>query len=294
MNLYGYGRMMDIDLSSRRIVNRYVEHKFAEEFVGGMGFGCKILYDEVGPEVDPLCMENIVIFANGPLTGTQVPCAGRTEVTNKSPLTGSIGTGNTGGVWGATLKHAGIDLVIIRGQSENPVYLWFDNDIAEIRTANHLWGKDTDLTTDVLTNELNPSKPSDVSVLTIGPAGEHLVRFACTINDYHHAAARGGVGAVLGAKKLKAIAVRGTQLINIARPKVFKEAIRAGHTGNVCSIRFKRGICCPWLLAWEKLSNWISTSMVRDKRAKCSNAIYYQEGRDLLWLPYVLLSSSGG
>ncbi len=102
-----YGKILDVDLSTGKIEKRDINPKFAQEHIGGMGFNRKILYDEVGPEVDPLSPENIVIFANGPLTGTRAPCGGRTEITTKHPMTGSIGTGNTGGVWGAALKHAG-------------------------------------------------------------------------------------------------------------------------------------------------------------------------------------------
>jgi len=226
MTLYGYGKILDVDLSTEEIVRRDVDPAFAREYIGGMGFSCKILYDEVGPDVDPFDPGNLLIFANGPLTGTIAPCSGRTEVTTKSPLTGSIGTGNTGGMWGTRLKHAGFDVIVIRNKANIPVYLWIDDDVVELRGATHLWGKDTTSTTDMLCQELDPLIPSKISVLTIGPAGENLVRYACPINDYHHAAARTGAGAVMGAKKLKAIAVRGTGAVKIAQHKEFKEAVR--------------------------------------------------------------------
>jgi len=224
--LHGYGNLLDIDLSAGAIRKKAITPEFAREYIGGMGFSCKILYDEVGIDVDPLGPDNIVVFANGPLSGTTAPCACRTEITNKSPLTGSIGSGNTGGLWGALLKHAGFDVVIIRGKAEKPVYLWIDNDKVEIRQADHLWGKDTKETSDALIGELDPSRQSRISVLTIGPAGENLVRYACPLNDYHHCAARGGSGAVMGSKKLKAIAVRGTGAVEIANPVEFQEAVR--------------------------------------------------------------------
>ncbi|MFC1968293.1 aldehyde ferredoxin oxidoreductase family protein [Chloroflexota bacterium] len=226
MKLYGYGKILDIDLSTAEVGKRDIDPGFAREFIGGMGFSCKILYDEVGTDVDPFSPDNIVIFANGPLVGTKAPCSGRTEITTKSPLTGSIGTGNTGGVWGATLKHAGFDLIIIRNKAAKPVYLWIDDDVVEIREASHLWGKDTRVTTDILCRELDPSLASKISVLAIGPAGENLVRYACPLNDYYHVAARCGAGAVMGAKRLKAIAVRGTGTVKIARPGEFREAAR--------------------------------------------------------------------
>lgn len=220
------GKILDVDLSTGNIVKQDIDPKFAREFIGGMGFSCKILYDEVGTDIDPFSPDNIVIFANGPLTGTLAPCSGRTEITTKSPLTGSIGTGNTGGVWGATLKRAGFDLIIVRNRAEKPVYLWVNDDVAEIREASHLWGKDTQVTSDILRKELGSSLASQISVLAIGPAGENLVRYACPVNDYYHVAGRCGAGAVMGAKKLKAIAVQGTGAVKISRPGEFKEAAR--------------------------------------------------------------------
>ncbi|MBI5445912.1 MAG: aldehyde ferredoxin oxidoreductase family protein [Deltaproteobacteria bacterium] len=224
MLLNGYGKILDVNLTTGDLVRTELGELFARRFLGGMGFGAKLLYDEVGVDVDPLGPENVIIIANGPLTGTRTPCAGRTEITTKSPLTGHLGTGNTGGLWGARLKHAGLDLVLIRGEAERPVYLWISDDRAELRDAGHLWGLATTPTTRLLSEELGGQ--ADVSVLAIGPAGEHKVRFACPVNDHHHCAARGGAGAVMGAKRLKAIAVRGTGRVRIARPEEFREASR--------------------------------------------------------------------
>jgi aldehyde:ferredoxin oxidoreductase len=221
--LNGYGKILDVNLTTRELSKREVNERFAKEFLGGMGFSAKILYDEVGPDVDPLSPENIIIFANGPLTGTQAPCSGRTEITTKSALTGNLGTGNTGGLWGTRLKHAGFDVIIIRGQAEKPVYLWINDDTVELRDAGHVWGQDIGPTSDILCEELGPLL-TKISVLTIGPAGENLVKYACPVNDYHHCAARCGAGAVMGAKRLKAIAVRGTGTVKIARPKEFQDA----------------------------------------------------------------------
>ncbi len=222
----GYGKILDIDLSSRNIVRKDTESKFAQDYIGGMGFSSRLLFDEVGPEVDPLSRDNIVIFANGPLTGTHAPCAARTEITTKSPLTGNIGTGNTGGVWGSFLKHAGYDVVIVRGESDKPVYIRINDNEVEIRDARHLWGKDTEVTTEILQEELASFSSGNISVLSIGPAGENLVRYACTVNDSHHVAARCGAGAVMGAKKLKAIAVSGTGTVTIAKPEEFSKAVK--------------------------------------------------------------------
>lgn len=226
----GYGKILEVDLTSGKISNRDIEHQFAENYLGGMGFSCKILYDEVGPEVDPLGPGNIIIFANGPLTGTNTPCSGRTEITTKSPLTGHIGTGNTGGLWGARLKRAGFDIIIVRGASVKPVYLCIDDQKADLKEARHLWGKDTIITTELIKKELDPSQNAKISVLSIGPAGENLVRYACPVNDIHHVAARSGAGPVMGAKNLKAIAVRGTGRVAVAKPLEFKQAVAEART----------------------------------------------------------------
>jgi aldehyde:ferredoxin oxidoreductase len=226
MALYGYsGRILDIDLSTARVTQRAIEPQFARQFIGGMGFSCKLLYEEVGKDVDPFSPDNMVILAAGPLTGTLAPCSGRMEITTKSPLTGHIGSGNTGGLWGARLKYAGYDMVLIKGQAEKPVYVWIDDDKVEIKEADHLWGKDTKLTSDILIEELDRSNTPKISVLTIGPAGENLVRYAHVLNDYYHSASRCGAGAIMGTKKLKAIAVRGTGSVKIAEPEEFRAAV---------------------------------------------------------------------
>ena len=220
MGLYGYGKILEVNLSTGKITKRNIEAQFARDYVGGMGFGCKLLWDEVGLEIEPFSPDNILVFANGPLTGTHAPASGRTEITTRSPLTGTIGTGNTGGLWGARLKHAGFDMLVVRKRSETPVYMFIDDDRVELRDARHLWGLDIRETTDVICKELGDSQ---ISVLAIGPAGENQVRYACVINDYYHAAARGSAGAIAGDKNLKAIAVRGSGTVSIARPEEFKE-----------------------------------------------------------------------
>lgn len=225
--MYGYtGKILNIDLSTKKIWHQELDKERAEKFIGGTGLGTKILYDEVGPDVDPLSPDNIIIFTTGPLTGTNAPANGRVEVTTKSSLTGIIGSSNTGGKWGPALKWAGYDALIIRNVSNEPVYIWIDDDRVEIKAAGHVWGKDTWQTSDALKRELGERRQDDISVMAIGPAGEHLVRFSCLANESFHVAARGGAGAVMGSKKLKAIAVRGTKKVPVARPAEFREAIK--------------------------------------------------------------------
>jgi len=222
MEVHGYGKILDIDLSSGRITEREVAAEFGRRFLGGRGFGHKLLYDEVGPDVDPYSPENIVVFANGPLTGTGAPCGGRTEVTTRHPLSQSIGTGNTGGVWGARLKHAGFDVIVVRNQADRPVYVFIDDGKVEIRDAGQLWGKDARVTNDILQQELS----TGTAVMAIGQAGENLVRYALALNDYYHVAGRCGAGGVMGSKKLKAIAVRGSGPALPVRPEAFHQAVR--------------------------------------------------------------------
>jgi aldehyde:ferredoxin oxidoreductase len=217
------GKILDVNLSPKRIMGEKLDVRVARKFLGGLGLGLKVLYDEVGPNVDPLDPENPIIIATGRLTGSAAPTSGRTEILTKSPLTGGIGRGNFGGWWGVRLKRAGFDAVIVRGKSNKPVYLWIEDELVELRSAEHLWGEDSWETTDVLKRELG----EDISVLSIGQAGENLVRFACPVVDYHHAPGRSHAGCVMGGKKLKAIAVRGTKgVVAVAEPEQFKAAVR--------------------------------------------------------------------
>ena len=204
------------------IAKEPIDPKFSNMFMGGLGFNTKILYDEVGPSVDPLGPDNIVVISPGALNGTGAPTTCRTELSTKSPLTGIFGTGNFGGYWGQALKNAGYETITIRGMSPKPVYLLVDDKKVEIRDASHIWGTDCWNTDDILKEELG----EDFIVLTIGQAGENLVRYSTVIVDREHAPGRSHVGAVLGAKKLKAIAVRGTNRTTIKSPNEFESAVR--------------------------------------------------------------------
>jgi aldehyde:ferredoxin oxidoreductase len=193
----------------------------AQQFIGARGLATKIMSMEVDPRVDPLSPENKIIFAPGPFTGTYAPSAGRFDVVTKGPLTGTIAASNSGGTFGAELKYAGYDLVILEGKSVKPVYLWINDDQVEIRDASHLWGKTVPDTTDMLRAETD----EEAKVSCIGPAGEKLVLFACVMNEMHRAAGRTGVGAVMGSKNLKAVVVSGSGAVKVADPKAFREAV---------------------------------------------------------------------
>ena len=215
--MYGWaGKILEVDLSNEKITETKLDEKLARDFIGGRGLGTKILYDRVGPDIKPLDPENLLIFATGPLTGTLAPTSGRHCVVTKSPLTGTIFSATSGGFWGAELKFAGYDAIIVGGQAKKPIYLLVNNNKAELKAANALWGKGTHATTDAICKEVGDDK---VKVACIGQAGEKLVRIAAIINDKYRAAGRGGIGAVMGGKRLKAVAIRGK-----SKPKIANEA----------------------------------------------------------------------
>lgn len=189
------------------------------KFLGSRGLAAKVLYDHVGPEVRPFDPENLLIFSTGPLTGTSWPSAARYTVTAKSPATGAYGYANSSGFFGPELRKAGYDLLIFYGQAASPVILHIEDDDMEILPAGDLWGRTTEATEKILRERYPGSR-----VASIGPAGENLVRIAGIINDYARAAARTGMGAVMGSKNLKAIVVKGSR--RIETPPEFKEVVR--------------------------------------------------------------------
>lgn len=217
----GYmGKFLRVNLSIGRIKEEKFSDNVLKSFIGGRGLGVKILYDELKPGTDPLSPENKILIMTGPVTGTPTPESGRWCSVTKSPLTGTIHDSQSGGDFGPYLKFSGFDGIIFEGASEKPVYLWLDEGNAEIKDASHLWGKDVFQTTDTIIKDRGDKK---TRVACIGPAGENLVRFAAIVNDKHRAAGRGGHGAVLGSKKVKAIAVRGDKRPLIGDEAVFKE-----------------------------------------------------------------------
>jgi aldehyde:ferredoxin oxidoreductase len=213
----GYaGQILDVDLTRGKALTKPLDEKLARGYLGGAGLCSRVLYDEVGPRTKPLGPENVLIFATGPLTGTLFPQASRHVVAAKSPLTDIWGESHAAGHWGPELKFAGFDAIIARGRSPRPVYLWIDNGKVQIRDARKLWGHDVYETDDMIKEELGDGM---IKLLYIGQAGENLVRFAAVMNDLDRTSARSGLGAVMGSKRLKAIAVRGEMDIPIADKK---------------------------------------------------------------------------
>lgn len=215
--VYGYaGYNLRIDLSSNSIKKEELKEEVLKKFIGGVNLGIKILYDNVQPDVDALGPDNALIFVTSPLVGTLVPAACQYAVITKSPLTGLVGIARSHGFFGPELKFAGYDSVIIQGAANKPVYIHINNDFVEIRDAHHIWGLDTYTTEVAIKKEL---QDRNVKVACIGKAGENLVRFSCIENDNGHIAGRCGVGAVMGSKKVKAIAVKGSKKITVADSK---------------------------------------------------------------------------
>ena len=218
------GTILRVNLTTGAISKEATDPKDAALFLGARGLGDKLFMAEVDAKVDPLSPDNKMVFAPGPFSGTFAPSGGRYHVVTKGPLTDAIAGANSGGAFGPELHYAGYDAVILEGRAVHPVYLWIKDDQVEIRDASHLWGKWVPDTTDLVRAETDP----DAKVACIGPAGEKLVLFAAIMNDMHRAAGRGGVGAVMGSKNLKAIAVVGTKPIKVAEPAAFEAAVLRG------------------------------------------------------------------
>jgi aldehyde:ferredoxin oxidoreductase len=220
-SLKGYaGSLLRVDLSKKKTGIRKLQKGFVRNYLGGRGFASRILYDEITKDIDPLGPKNLLIFVTGPLNGTVWPQTGRYDVYAKSPLTKIWGESNSGGHLGSELKYAGFDAVIFEGVSEKPVYIWIDNDEVEIRDADALWGKNTSETDQLIKEEL---RDGGIEIACIGQAGENLVKYAAIMTRLHCAAARSGIGAVMGSKRLKAIAVRGSNNVELAHQDRFHE-----------------------------------------------------------------------
>lgn len=216
--MFGYaGKILRVDLTEGRIQYESLKDEMIENFLGGAGFSTSIVYDEVPPLTTPLSPQNKLVFAIGPVTGTTWLGSSRWIVAGKSPLTGVWGEGDAGGFWGAELKHAGFDVIIVEGASKQPVLLWLSDGKAEIRDARNLWG----LTTTETERAVRADYDQRARTVSIGPGGENLVKFACVM-EMGHAAGRSGMGCLMGAKKLKAIVARGDKMPEVADPEGMK------------------------------------------------------------------------
>lgn len=220
--MYGWtGTILRIDLTHGSVKKEALDPNLATDYIGARGLGSRFLCNEIDPKVDPLSADNKLIFATGPLSGTNAPSAGHFNVVTKGPLGGTIAASSSGGVFGPMLKYAGYDLILFEGKAQKPVYLWINDAVVEIRDARALWGKTVPETTKAVRSETD----EEASVACIGPAGERLVWFANVMNEFGRAAGRTGVGAVMGSKNLKAVAVRGTGAVRVADVDAFRTAM---------------------------------------------------------------------
>lgn len=222
---YGYAdQILRIDLTKSTITKDPLPQELVDKFIGGRGFVAKTLYDELPEGIHPLSPENIFVMASGPLSGHLLPSSGKTHFGCKSPATGGYGDSNMGGHFGPALKYAGYDMAILTGKAPRPSLLIIDDDKIEIRDAGDIWGLGSLTAERRLKDELG----EDFQIMTIGPAGENLVLFSCITHDFGRQAGRVGIGAVLGSKNIKAVAVRGTGSLTVPSPeKLLEEGKKA-------------------------------------------------------------------
>lgn len=222
--MYGYnGKVLRVNLTDETFKVEPLNEAIAKKFIGARGLGVKTYYDEVDPKIDPLSEGNKLLIVGGPLTGSPMPTSGRFMVVTKAPLTGTIAISNSGGKWGAEFKKTPFDMIILEGKAKSPVYINIVDEKVEFKSAEHLWGKLAKETTDILNKEVDPK----AKVMCIGPAGEKLSYMAAIMNDVDRAAGRGGVGAVMGSKNLKAIVVKGTGKVKVVDEAKAKEVAAA-------------------------------------------------------------------
>ena len=226
--MLGYaGRILYIDLTTGKTRVEPLNEEYAKKYIGGIGLGMRLWLENASPGVDPLSAENPLVLTVGPIAGTMWPTAGNGHAfVAKSPESHGVGEAKAHGSFGAELKRAGYDAVILKGKAEKPVYVWIDDDSVQLLDASRLMGKSPAETDDAIREELGDYY---VRVAAIGPAGEKLARIACIINDKTRAAGRTGLGAVMGSKNVKAIAVRGTRDIVVAKPEEFMEYVKEFH-----------------------------------------------------------------
>ena len=228
-----HGRILRINLTTGSIREQTFTHEQAIKYFGGRGLAIKLLLEEMDPTSDPLSPENLLVLATGPLTSTPVPTGNRYMVVTKSPLTGALSNSNSGGIFPTMMKRSGYDLFVFEGAASKPVYLYVDERKTELRDAGHLWGLDTHQTEDAIRRET----AEDARVACIGPAGENLALISAIINDKHRAAARSGVGAVMGSKKLKAVAVRGSLKPALHDEKALRALVREANRKVAADVR---------------------------------------------------------
>ena len=246
----GYmGKYLEVDLTTNRIEEKKLDFQKAKKWIGGKGLGAKVLYDYLKPDTNPLGTENLLLFMTGPLTGTSVQTSGRWTVVSKSPHTGIFVDSHVGGKFGHRLKRSGFDYLVLKGKAPEPMYLEVTSENIELHSAEEYWGKGT-----YETESLLKKKHEKSEVSSIGPAGENLVSFANIVTDRTHVAGRGGTGAVMGSKNLKAVVVNGTEKIEAADQNQFKQLTRVFRkkVRNNPGVKHRHEI---GTVMWVKMSN---------------------------------------
>jgi len=221
----GYGRRLSLDLSTGEITKGKIGEDITGKFIGGKGFAAKVLYDELKPGTNPLSPNNILVMSTGPIGGTSAPAFAKTAFATKSPLTGIFIDSYVGGNLGPEIRFAGYDLVTVRGKAKKPVCIYINDGEVKIEDASDLWGKDVVETEEALKDRFGKK----AKIASIGPAGENLINNACVCHQIYRQAGRGGIGAVMGSKNLKAIVVEGTGKVKVADESRFREAVRAAN-----------------------------------------------------------------
>jgi len=255
------GKILRVNLTDRKITTDEIDPGTAQNFIGGAGYATKIIYDETPAKTDALGEENRLVFMTGPVTGTRFPTSGRYVVGAKSPLTGILVTSTTSGFWGRELKMTGHDGIVFKGKAERPVYLEIINDRIELKDASDIWGKDAYETQEILRQKTGEKR---ARVACIGRAGENQALIACLMNDEGRAAGRGGTGAVMGSKNLKAIVVRGNKEITTAVPEFFNDMakqVSQGLAGNPALSGFTKwgtagSMDTGWAVGDVPVKNW--------------------------------------
>jgi aldehyde:ferredoxin oxidoreductase len=287
MKYHGYaGQILYIDLTRKSIRKEALDKNLINNYIGGMGINSKLAFDLIKPGIDPLSPENVICYGAGPFVGTLIPGCSRSGIISKSPLTGLLGESQAGISIGPMLKYAGYDHIVISGKAEEPVYLVINDDDVEIRDASHLWGKEIGEATDIIRAELG-----DFWVSCIGPGGERLIRFANIVENKNGMIARCGLGAVMGSKNLKAIAVRGTKGITVFDRRKFlkmvKELRKEVAASNVLEMWRNEGkIIEPYEGAYMKRGIYVTNNFSKGIPEGVDKYFTQKEYAERIWKTY--------
>ncbi|MEM2210191.1 MAG: aldehyde ferredoxin oxidoreductase family protein [Nitrososphaerales archaeon] len=273
------GKILTIDLTNSTCYNEELPKDLAMNYIGGRGFGAKILWDRLPPKIDPLNPENLLVFSSGPLTGLPLPNSGKLDVETKSPLTGGWADSNCGSAYNPSFKKSGMDVLILKGKCDKPKYIYIKDGNVELKDASHLWGKGVFETDKILREDHEKNALN----LMIGPAGERLVRFAAIMAESGRTAGRAGMGAVMGSKNVKAICISGSKEIAIANPdefeKLAKEAYEALRKSPMYNEWMRQGTMLT--IDWSNENSCLPTRNMREAVFERANEINGDKMEDL-------------